>query len=322
MHLRNIIISGFVFLSTVAAVAQQPMQQSQYMFNKYQMNSAYAGFDYSLSITGVYRSQWNEFVTAPISQNINAHLPMYLLNGGIGINVVNEQIGYFNNTMGVVSYNYVYESSLGLFSGGLKLGFMQSTLNGSALRSPDGIYEGSIFNHNDQVLSENSNIGIGVQYGAGVYFIGDFFEAGFSVSELPSHTISINDTKVELVPYINFYVETEIMLNDELSLSPSMLIRTDLKETQTDISVIAKLTGNIFGGIGLRGYSSRTIDAGVLIAGWRFNENYKLSYAYDIGLSALRSSHEGTHEILLNYNLNKLIKAGLPPKIIYNPRFL
>ena len=53
-----------------------------------------------------------------------------------------------------------------------------------------------------------------------------------------------------------------------------------------------------------------------------FNEHYTLSYAYDIGLSALRGSHEGTHEILLNYNLNKLIGAGLPPKIIYNPRFL
>jgi type IX secretion system PorP/SprF family membrane protein len=199
---------------------------------------------------------------------------------------------------------------------------IQSALNGEALRSPSGTYEGSTFTHNDPILSEINQQGVGVLYGAGVYFIGNFFEGGLSISRLPAQNISIKDTKVELVPYINFYAESDIDINDELTLTPSIMFRTDMIEVQTDISLIAKLSGNIFGGLGLRGYNSKTIDAGVLLAGWRFNEHYTLSYAYDIGFSALRNSHEGTHEILLNYNLNKLIGAGLPPKIIYNPRFL
>lgn len=303
-------------------MAQQPMQFSQYMLNKYQMNPAYAGFDFSLNITGVYRSQWNEFATAPVSQNINAHVPMYIMNGAIGINVANEQIGYYNNTLGTVSYNYVLESAIGLFSGGLKAGIMQSTLNGSGLRSPEGNYEGVTFSHNDPFLSEINQSGIGALFGAGVYYIGNYFESGISFSQFPSQNILINPTKVELVPRMNIYVESDIFINESLSISPSILVKTDFVEIQTDISVLAKLSGNIFGGVGLRGYNSRSLDAAILIAGWRFNEHYTLSYAYDIGLSALRSSHEGTHEILLIYNLNKLIGAGLPPKIIYNPRFL
>lgn len=313
----------FIFLVTVlVSYGQQPMQVSQYMLNKYELNPAYAGLDFSLSVTGMYRSQWNEFTNAPLSQNINAHLPMYILNGALGINVANEQLGYFNNTMGTISYNYVYESAIGLFSGGLKAGFIQSNLNNSALRAPEGIYEGVTFSHNDPLLRELPQSGVGVLYGLGVYFIGDFIEGGISISQLPSRDISYSGTKVALVPYMNLYMESEFEVNDELSLSPVLLIRSDFVETQTDLSLLAKLSGNIFGGIGIRGYNSRTIDAATLMAGWKFNEHYTISYAYDIGLSALRNSHSGTHEILLNYNLNKLIGAGLPPKIIYNPRFL
>mgnify|MGYP003870101325 CR=1 FL=1 len=317
--LRILII---VIIASSTLVAQQPMQFSQYMFNKYQMNPAYAGFDYSLNVTGVYRSQWSELPTQPRTQNVNAHLPLYILNGAIGINVANEQIGYFNNTLGTISYNYVLETSIGLFSGGVKGGMMQSSLNGSLLRTPDGIYEDPTISHQDPTLSELNQSGVGVLYGVGVYFIGNFFETGLSFSRFPTTKINISDTKVELQPYINFYAESNIDLTDNIVIAPSVMVRTDLVQTQTDIAAIIKLSGNIFGGVGLRGYNSNSLDAAMLYAGWRFNEHYTLSYAYDIGISALRTVHDGTHEILLNYNLNKLIGAGLPPKIIYNPRYL
>jgi len=312
----------FLLFISSAAMAQQPMQFSQFMFNKYQMNPAYAGFDYSLNVTGVYRTQWTELPTQPRTQNVNAHLPMYIINGALGINVANEQIGYFNNTQATISYNYVLETYLGLFSGGLKAGMIQSSLSGSLLRTPDGIYEAASISHQDPILSELNQNGVGVLYGLGVYFIGNFFEAGASFSRYPRTNINISDTKVELVPYINFYAESNIDITDELIVTPSIMVRSDMIHTQTDVAAIAKLSGNIFGGVGLRGYNPRSIDAAMLYAGWRFNEHYTLSYAYDIGLSALRNAHDGTHEVLLNYNLNKLIGAGLPPKIIYNPRFL
>ncbi|GLR19236.1 membrane protein [Portibacter lacus] len=292
------------------------------MLNKYQMNPAYAGFDYSLNITGIYRSQWNELPTQPRTQNVNAHLPLYYLNGAIGVNVANEQIGYFNNTLGTVSYNYVLETSIGLFSGGIKTGIIQSTLNGSLLKTPQGIYEGTTISHEDPILSELNESGVGVLYGVGVYFIGNLFEVGASISRFPKTNITISDTKVELVPYINFYAESNIDITDNIVIAPSLLVRSDMVQTQIDVAAMAKLSGNVFGGLGLRGYNSRSLDALIIMAGWQFNEHYTLSYAYDIGLSSLRSSHDGTHEILLNYNLNKLIGAGLPPKIIYNPRYL
>ena len=98
-----------IFLALIGSwlMAQHPMQISQYMFNKYQINPAYAGMDYSLSITGLYRSQWNEFANSPLSQNINAHLPMYIINGAVGMNLSNYQIGSFNKTNETLLYNFL-----------------------------------------------------------------------------------------------------------------------------------------------------------------------------------------------------------------------
>jgi hypothetical protein len=39
-------------------------------------------------------------------------------------------------------------------------------------------------------------------------------------------------------------------------------------------------------------------------------------------MSGLQEVTDGSHEVMLNFNLNKPIGKGKPPKIIYNPRFL
>ena len=104
-------------------------------------------------------------------------------------------------------------------------------------------------------------------------------------------------------------------------LYPSVLIKTDLQSYQTDLSCIAK-SGNVFGGLSLRGYNSQSLDAVVIIAGIEFNRNYTLSYSYDVGLNEIGSFSGGSHELNINYNLNRLLGIGLPPEIIYNPRYL
>ncbi|MDQ3015628.1 MAG: type IX secretion system membrane protein PorP/SprF, partial [Bacteroidota bacterium] len=60
----------------------------------------------------------------------------------------------------------------------------------------------------------------------------------------------------------------------------------------------------------------------ILMAGVRLSSRFYLHYGYDIGLSSLQSVHQGTHEIMIRYNLGKMIGAGLPPRTIYNPRNL
>ena len=147
-------------------------------------------------------------------------------------------------------------------------------------------------------------------------------QAGLAISNLPSSKIGLENTDFGQETHVNGYFQYNFVINDEVELMQSILLKTDLNNIQSDISSLFKINGNIFGGVSMRGYSSRSFDAVVFIAGMRISDQYTLSYSYDLGLSGLRTGHEGSHEILLNYNLRKLIGTGQPPKIIYNPRYL
>ena len=111
-------------------------------------------------------------------------------------------------------------------------------------------------------------------------------------------------------------------ISRKLSLHPSVLVRSDAVQTQTDFSLTAKFNDNIFGGVSLRGYNSESIDAAAILAGFRLSEKTTFMYAYDMTLSGLRDVSNGSHEVGLRYNLNKPIGAGRLPRIIYNPRSL
>ena len=73
----------FAFLNLTWA--QQPAQYSLYNLNKFNFNPAYAGLDNSLSVTGVYRSQWVGLPGKPVTQNINAHMPLYFFKWRSGL---------------------------------------------------------------------------------------------------------------------------------------------------------------------------------------------------------------------------------------------
>jgi len=302
--------------------AQQAPQYSQYMFNKYQFNPAYAGFDRSLSITGASRSQWATFEGAPTSQNLNAHMPFYIWNGGIGINLHNEKLGALTQSSLSLSYNFVYETPIGLFSAAVNVGILQSRLNGDELITPSGVYEGGTIQHNDGILPNQSIVGSSPIWGVSAYYIHDYFETGISISDVPKHTSSIGGLDIDRQSLVNWFLEANYPITNQIDILPSVFVKTDFVQTQLEIAGIAEYRNQYFGGLGFRGYHANSFDAVVLYAGFKFNRKYRLTYSYDLGINGLRRFHEGTHEFVLNYNLQKIIGLGLPPKVIYNPRFL
>ena len=142
--------------------AQHHSLSSLYMYNKYDRISAYAGLEGSLHVTGNYRSQWRGLESSPISQRLNAHLPLYFLKGAGGVKVENHSQGPQSLFNFQASYNYVQPLTWGIVSGGISLGAFQYRLNGDQLRTPDGIYTDFVTNHNDNQLSELFTSGVGL----------------------------------------------------------------------------------------------------------------------------------------------------------------
>ena len=291
------------------------------MLNKYAFNPAYAGLDFSLSANLLYRNQWEGLPSNPTDIHINAHMPMYVWSGAVGGMIERQSFGVLSQTSVLGSYTYITDTPFGLVSFGGRAGLSRLSVDGSAIITPEGIYTGG-FSHNDPILSESVDQGIGLRWDVGSYFYNKKMQFGVAISNFPGSKIGLDNTSFSQKTHVNAYFQYNFKINEEIELMQSILLKTDINQIQSDVSSLFKINGNIFGGISLRGYSSRSFDAMVLIAGMKLSDHYTLSYSYDIGLSGLRRGHEGTHEILLNYNLRKLIGTGQPPKIIYNPRYL
>ncbi len=312
-----------VFMITTLVTGQESSQYSLYMNHKYALNPAYAGLESTLSITTGFRSQWQELPGSPTSKIVHAHMPLYYLKGAGGIKIEQESFGIENNVRVSASYNYVYESPIGLFSAGLGLGFIHKSLDGSLLRTPQGKYEGGILFHQDDILFENTLSGLTPQIIAGLYFAQDKLEIGLAVENIHSPTIRYNHgkTSYHIGPRINLNGEYKIELAELILLTPSVLLKSDFQNVQLDLSAMAEINNKVFAGLGLRGYSGTTFDAISVFGGLKINENIKIFYGLDFTISSLNTAHQGTHELVLNYNLNKKIGAIEREPILFNPRY-
>jgi type IX secretion system PorP/SprF family membrane protein len=321
--LRLYVLLVLSFLLYKNSIGQQRVHNSQYYFNQYHDNPAYGGLDRSLSITSLYKSQWNGLNSSPEMIYIGAHMPMYIWKGAIGVEGYVENFGIFNNSYFTASYNHVVVNSIGLFSLGLRLGIHNTSIDGASIQTPEGVYgTGGNSNHNDPSLSLISTSGISPLVELGAYFDNKMIKAGASLQQFPEFVSNIENSKFNNTAQLKLFFQYNMILANDLIFKPTVSMRSDFIHLQTDINALVEINGNIFGGIGVRGYNSTSLDAVGIMGGLNINNNYRFSYQFDVNLSELKRVNEGSHEIILNYNLNKPIATGLPPRVIFNARDL
>jgi type IX secretion system PorP/SprF family membrane protein len=311
----------------VGLAAQQAPQYSLYMLNPYAYNPAYAGMENTLVATGVYRQQWSNLEGAPVTQHVNAHLPLFVISSGVGLKVENDGIGAHRTTQAALSYSYQLELSRSVvFSAGVSGGYMQYSLDGTKLRTPEGVYETPGFSHNDPNLPEGKVSAGAPTFEAGIFLQVKNFQFGASSLPVfaPVLTIDGSTNAVEIEPVQHYFFSASYLFNvgESFGIRPSALAKTDFVETQMEISTFFQWNENIFAGASFRGFGDSGKDAAVVLAGFRLNEKTTLAYSFDVPLSALNAANQGSHELLLRYSLNKPIGAGKLPPVIYNPRFL
>lgn len=305
--------------------AQQVPQFSLYALNPYAFNPAYAGLENTLVATGVYRQQWSGLQGAPATQHVNAHLPIYAISSGVGLRVQNEVIGAHNTVQAALSYSYQLNlSRQTLLSLGLTGGWIQYSLDGSKLRAPQGTYSEPNFTHNETVLPVGR-----VQAGAPIFEFGVFLQHkkwDVGLSAQPVFATALKEKGnggfgLQPVQHYFLYGSYAVSLGENLELVPSLLVKSDLVETQVELSAIFRWHENTFAGASLRGAGTNARDAAVLLVGFKINDKTTVGYGYDIPLSALSAAHRGSHELMLRYSLNRPIGVGKMPPIIFNPRF-
>lgn len=309
----------------LALSAQQDMQYTHFAFDKQLYNPAFTGIQPYINLNGLYRNQWTGLEGSPESQFLSGSMPLYVSNSGVGFFFRNDELGAEQNLEFKV--NYAYHLALGdnKLSIGIQLGVIQKSLDGSRLRAPQGIYQDfDPVNHNDPLIPVGKEGALAPDAGIGIAYTGERLYAGLSAThllpgqfsyELPSATL-----KIATVPHVYFAGGYDFELTRDWTLSPALLLKSDFVKLQTDVSLVASYDDFLWGGMGLRGYNSNSLDALAGLLGVRPAANLRIGYSYDYPLSALANVHSGSHEVLVNYTIPwEKPRAG---KIINNPRFL
>jgi type IX secretion system PorP/SprF family membrane protein len=324
MKLRLIIISALSLGALAPLSGQQIGHYSLYMFNRMYWNPAYAGLDQSLSFTGGFRRQWAGVLEgSPTSQNLTVHMPLYMVNGGIGISLDNDAIGASRVTSAMMAYNYQLPMGRGLLSLGLSAGVAQFTIDGDLLRTPEGSYiEPGVILHNDDILPIGRESALAPTFDAGLYYQSEWLEFSLSAKNITQSVASATTLDYTLSRTFFGMLGLNLDVGRAISVHPSFFVRSDLAQTQTDATLRVKYNNNIMGGVSFRGYSVSSRDALALIFGFKLSEKASFAYAYDLTLSDLSAVSNGSHEIMLHYNLNRPIGKGRLPNVIYNPRSL
>ena len=277
------IVSVFVF-------GQQDPQFSQNMFNKLANNPAYAGSEGGISTSILHRSQWIGFgedgSAAASTQNFSVDGAVPFLNGGLGLNIVSDNIGPYKNLGLQASYAFRTEIGTGQLGMGVSIGMFQSGLNGGFLEpSQEG----------DPVIPTGDVQGSALDFGTGVYYNNQDVYIGFSSAHLTEPEINWSNGQVYNMARHYFLIAGYTYdLNSTLLIHPSIYLKSDGSTSQLDINTSVIYNETMWGGISYR------LDEGLIfLTGWNVNEDLKLGLAYDVVLNEIR---DNSLELMLGYN--------------------
>ncbi len=292
------------------AFAQQDPQYSHYMFNGFVFNPALAGSKESLSALGLFRTQYVGVDGGPQTQTISAHMPLPSITSGVGLHIINDRIGAGNSGLSfMASYAYKYQLANGTLSGGIGLGFIQRTLDGTKLIT--GV-------PGDPVVPTGSLTALKLDVNAGAFYNTELYYVGLSATHLTRPNMGFDGvaaSEYRNVIHTNLVAGYNWNISPTLDVKPSVLIKYS-KAMSFDLNAMAFINQKYWGGL-----SYRLNESLIGIVGLNITPAIKFSYAYDYTLNNLNVASSGSHEVILGYDviIKKKIKTDV---IIKTPRFL
>lgn len=298
-------------------------QFSQYMYNRYLLNPAYAGSEDAVQVALLHRSQYvgiaNRFIA---TQGFNFNLPLFKANSGIGITAMNDLVGFMRATYVALNYDYRKKFKWGNMQIGIAAGFIEASLDGALIRTPEGNYIGG-FNHNDLKLPDNIQQGFAPDFSFGVYFNNEKYFAGAALQHIAFSDARIKtpagSTRLLFTRNLTFMGGYDFKVGSKLKIMPNALLKTDLRKVQTDVALNFTVIDKVLTGVSFRGYDAKSVDALVVFLGVRI-KGFQAVYSYDANLSYLTRFNSGSHEVSLRYSY-PLKSKEVRGYFYHNPRF-
>lgn len=317
----------YTFFIVLTMVFMRPLHAQSYInsthipvFHQQFDQPASVGSQDEIRIFGAFRYQWIGVEGAPMTTYLGADMPLPLKNVSGGVFVAHDRLGASYYTQFHTSFSYkipIGENSINL---GLKVGVMNTTLDGSKLTTPDinlGI--------DDPSLSFNKESGIRPELGIGVAYHHQYFNIGAFVNNIGDFKTKINgldqESEFNYGRYLGVNARAEVPISANFSLSPSVLLKTNTIHHQIDLSLSTIYKEKYSFGIGYRGYNKLSSESLILISKINIIQGLSLMYSYDLLLNRIKLSSSGSHEVSLGYVFPKKYVSN-KSKIINHPRYL
>lgn len=294
---KSILILIAVMFGSICAKAQYDAMFTQYMFNEMFINPGYTGSKDAMAVNLLHRQQWVSFPGRPVTTTFSLHGPLMNNKMGVGLSVLNEQIGKLNRNIAYLNYAYrVKAGKEGQLAFGLSLGIHNQVNKLSELKATDA---------GDIQVSQNTPSIISPNCGFGIYYYTKKLYAGLSIPRMIddgymfdadgnfTKKTSFNTSK------FHYYLTGGYVfdVNDNLKIKPQTMIKmVQNAPLQYDINVNCLIKNMIWAGLGYRSGSDVSV-----ILGAQVNPQFIVSYSYDYGLTKIQKYSQGSHEIAIGY---------------------
>ena len=290
MKSRRIYITFAFLFGISAAIAQQQVMFTQYMFNHLAINPAYAGSHGTLSITALARKQWAGLEGAPSTQTLSAHLPIKNQRVGAGLILINDKIGVTKQTGVYNAYSYrIPFQNGGRLAFGLQIGFTAYNAQFSKVSDTDPTFAGDI-------KEVHPNVGGGLFYSTKLFYV------GFSAPQLIQNTFDKDnlDSDSKMLRHYFLTAGYVFTLNRQLKLKPNFLVKAvSGAPVQLDLNLNLLMQEVLWVGVSWRSFES--VDA---LLQFQITEKFQFGYSYDFSTTTkLSRVNNGSHEVSLNYRM-------------------
>ncbi len=296
---------ALIFFNKIAA--QQYSQFAHYMHAPSLINPAYAGIDEVMNIGLIYRSQWVGVEGAPTTQAVIFSTPLGK-RVGLGTTILRDDIGPANETNFFVDFSYTLPlNNNGLnLSFGIKVGLQLLDVDFSKLSTSDT---------NDISLENNIDSRISPNVGTGLYLYNNDWYLGVSSPNILSTQHYNNITTSQVNSRTHFYVigGRNYEINSNFKFKTAFILKA-----VSGAPIAIDLSLNFaFNKIFTTGISYRHNSAISGLVGIKISDAFSFGYSYGFDTTDISYFNGGSHEVILRYHFNTLLKRISQPTWLY-----
>lgn len=291
--MKKMVLAILIIVLPALGYAQQDWLNTQYMFNLYDINSAYAGNHRTPSIALRHRSQWLGMEGAPSSQYLSYHMPLWKERLGVGAKVMRESIGLREQFMFKGSGVYKIRLAKGRLAFAMSAAVISQRARLDKIVARDAV---DVVWDNGQMRSTSLSFDAAVFYHTKKWFVGTEW------MHLNRGDASWNNaSQARMFVHGNLIGGWHIPLNEKNLITITGLARyTEGVDLLAEVNVAFLYDNKIQVGLGYRQSNGL-----LAFAQAQVNEHVRIGYSFDLSTSPIPNAHSGSHELFLNFTPGK-----------------